>query len=177
MSPRSWGYGEVLQTYCAVTLDLFKTLEAPSELFGRPAAEAPEIALQVMHGLGWLCVRRTDLHQFGIPDFNPNAARIAGDERWAMGFKFPENKSRQRSPLRRRMQKQQRNYGRRRRRLGMKQFYILFFGLGHLASTVVPIPPRGRNTPFTIAHFGLQARVTSSSTWFTMFSWKMPRLR
>jgi hypothetical protein len=45
-----------------------------------------------------------------------------------------------------------------------------FFGLGHLASTVVPIPPRGRNTPFTTAHLGLQARATSSSTWFTMFS-------
>src|SRR5215469_5462509 len=48
---------------------------------------------------------------------------------------------------------------------------------GQRASTVVPMPPRGRNTPFTMAHTGSVAFTTSSSTWLTMFSWKIPRLR
>jgi hypothetical protein len=50
-------------------------------------------------------------------------------------------------------------------------------GRGQRASTVVPIPPRGRNSPRTTAHTGSQAFTTSSRTWLTMFSWKMPRLR
>ena len=50
-------------------------------------------------------------------------------------------------------------------------------GRGQRASTVVPMPPRGRNSPRTTAQTGSQALTTSSSTWLTMFSWKMPRLR
>ena len=50
-------------------------------------------------------------------------------------------------------------------------------GRGQRASTVVEMPPRGRNSPCTWAHTGSQARTTSSSTWLTIFSWKMPRLR
>src|SRR5580765_8692415 len=51
------------------------------------------------------------------------------------------------------------------------------FGRGQRASTVVPIPPRGRKTPRTTAHSGSAALTMSSSTRFTMFSWKIPRLR
>ena len=43
-------------------------------------------------------------------------------------------------------------------------------GRGQRASTAVPIPPLGRNTPFTTAHTGSVAFTTSSRTWFTMFS-------
>src|SRR6185437_4611519 len=47
---------------------------------------------------------------------------------------------------------------------------LLLFGRGQSASTVAPMPPRGRNTPCTLAHSGSAARTTSSSTRFTMFS-------
>jgi hypothetical protein len=43
-------------------------------------------------------------------------------------------------------------------------------GLGQRASTVVPMPPRGRNSPRTTAQTGLQAFTTSSNTRLTMFS-------
>ena len=49
--------------------------------------------------------------------------------------------------------------------------------LGHLATTTVEIPPRGRKSPYTSAHTGYAHFTTSSNTWFTMFSWKIPRLR
>ena len=55
--------------------------------------------------------------------------------------------------------------GRRRSRL-----LPVFFLRGHLATTVVEIPPRGRKSPFTSAHTGLAHRTTSFSTWFTTFS-------
>src|SRR6202035_2997528 len=55
--------------------------------------------------------------------------------------------------------------------------YVFCAGRGHLATTTVEIPPRGRKSPFTSAHTGLAQRTTSSSTWFTTFSWKMPRFR
>ena len=45
-----------------------------------------------------------------------------------------------------------------------------FFVRGHLATTVVEIPPRGRNSPLTSAHTGFAHRTTSSSTRFTTFS-------
>src|SRR5579864_8903427 len=41
---------------------------------------------------------------------------------------------------------------------------------GHRATTVVEIPPRGRNSPFTSAHTGFAHRTTSSKTRFTTFS-------
>ena len=44
------------------------------------------------------------------------------------------------------------------------------FARGHFATTVVEIPPRGRNSPLTSAHTGFAQRTTSSSTRFTMFS-------
>jgi len=50
-------------------------------------------------------------------------------------------------------------------------------GRGQRASTVVPMPPRGRNSPRTTTQTGLQALTTSSRTWLTIFSWKIPRLR
>ena len=43
-------------------------------------------------------------------------------------------------------------------------------GRGHRARTVVEIPPRGRNSPFTSAQTGLLQRTTSSSTRLTIFS-------
>jgi hypothetical protein len=43
-------------------------------------------------------------------------------------------------------------------------------GRGYLASTVVPMPPRGRNSPRTTAQTGLQALTTSLRTWLTIFS-------
>src|SRR5512140_488204 len=52
-----------------------------------------------------------------------------------------------------------------------------FFGRGQRAMTVVPSPPRGRNTPRTSAHFGFVHFTTSFNIWFTTFSWKIPRLR
>src|SRR5512133_3269428 len=45
-----------------------------------------------------------------------------------------------------------------------------FFGLGHLATTSVPIPPLGRNCPLTSHQTGFAAFTTSSSIWFTTFS-------
>src|SRR4029077_4900561 len=45
-----------------------------------------------------------------------------------------------------------------------------FFGLGHRATIVVEIPPRGRNSPRTSAQTGFAHFTTSSSTWLTMFS-------
>ena len=39
-----------------------------------------------------------------------------------------------------------------------------FLGLGHFATTVVEIPPRGRKSPLTSAQTGLAHRTTSSST-------------
>ena len=35
------------------------------------------------------------------------------------------------------------------------------FGRGHLAITIVEIPPRGRKSPFTSAHTGFAHRTTS----------------
>jgi len=55
------------------------------------------------------------------------------------------------------------------------RFYSL--GRGQREVTVVPMPPRGRKTPWTSAQTGSAALTTSSRTWLTMFSWKMPRLR
>ena len=54
---------------------------------------------------------------------------------------------------------------------------LTFASRGHRATTTVEIPPRGRKSPFTSAHTGFAQRTTSTSTWFTIFSWKMPRLR
>jgi hypothetical protein len=48
--------------------------------------------------------------------------------------------------------------------------YLPFLGRGHLATTTVEIPPRGRNSPFTSAQTGLAHFTTSSSTRFTTFS-------
>src|SRR5258708_39678751 len=53
-------------------------------------------------------------------------------------------------------------------------FCPYFFGRGQRASTAPPIPPRGRNTPLTTAHFGLASRSTSSSTRVSIFSSKIP---
>src|SRR6266404_4739279 len=47
---------------------------------------------------------------------------------------------------------------------------LLYSVRGQRASTLVPIPPRGRKSPVTTAHLGRAAFTTSSSTWFTMFS-------
>src|ERR671931_25338 len=43
-------------------------------------------------------------------------------------------------------------------------------GRGQRASTTVPRPPRGRNSPRTVAHIGCAALTTSSSTRLTTFS-------
>ena len=43
-------------------------------------------------------------------------------------------------------------------------------GRGQRASTTVEMPPRGRNSPLTMAHTGSQALTTSSSTLLTTFS-------
>src|SRR5579863_6204884 len=48
--------------------------------------------------------------------------------------------------------------------------YFRFFPLGHRATTVVEIPPRGRKSPFTSAHTGLAHFTISSRTRLTMFS-------
>src|ERR1700722_11217703 len=48
--------------------------------------------------------------------------------------------------------------------------YFFLTGLGHLATTVVEIPPRGRNSPLTSAHTGFAHRTTSSRTRLTTFS-------
>ena len=55
--------------------------------------------------------------------------------------------------------------------------YVLFSGRGHLATTTVESPPRGRKSPFTSADTGFAQRTTSSNTRFTIFSWKIPKLR
>src|ERR1019366_1030579 len=46
-----------------------------------------------------------------------------------------------------------------------------------VAVTMVLRPPRGVNSPTTVAPFGLAALTTSRSTRFTTFSWKMPSSR
>jgi len=47
---------------------------------------------------------------------------------------------------------------------------LYFEGRGHFASINVEMPPRGRKSPLTAAHTGLQARTTSSRMRLTAFS-------
>lgn len=113
------------------------------------------------------------LTKLSIPDFNPTLLGLLGLSAGTyVGFKFPENQS----PVSTQTQpaapvsccsggrRWKSESGKPSRAEKITKQVTYFFGLGHLASTVVPMPPRGRNTPFTIAHCGLQARTVSSNT-------------
>src|SRR6516162_7063358 len=63
------------------------------------------------------------------------------------------------------------------RKLTAAIYVVGCFDRGHFATTTVEIPPRGRKSPFTSTHTACAHFTASSSTWFTMFSWKIPRLR